>query len=249
MAEEYVLAFRNAMQEWQTASDRQNLGAYNNAVSFMLIAIKKAGQVVPRFHSLLAMMYYEMAACQAQAGGRNADKLANQSLASAQQQATIALQNNPLEFRAQLVKTWIAGDNVLFMKGGASNLLPTSRGFAEALGETFGRAIGTSIAAAQSQTSKSNFKKELTKLLDIFNTWFGDYYVDATEFVFAATNLMNLADVCSEDKLFEAGKIYAGIANVNLDDLKYDDVSPDDQEDLQQEIYRIRVLAEGRSLM
>lgn len=250
MSEEYEIILDNALKEWRKASENQDLNAYNNAASYFLLGIKKAREPMPRAHALLAMAYYETASCWAQTGRRDSEKQAEKFSKLANEQVSIALQHEPLEYRAQLVKTWIAGDNVRYMQGGISNLIPRSRGLVDAIFETGFRAAGAGIAATRVEASKAKFRSELTSLLSIYKKIFSEYKIDAPEFVFFSDNLISIADFCVNNKLFDVQQIYSSILNVSPDnDLSYEDLDEGEVEEVKQEVVRVRALAEGRSMM
>jgi hypothetical protein len=249
MSEEHVTMFTNAMNEWDIATEHQNINSYNNAVSFMLLAIKKAPEPFPKMHSFLAMIFYEAAICQAQQSDRHAEKKSKQLVDSAIAQANTALQLSPREFRAQLVKTFVASDNILYLTGGASNLIPrhgiSGKGFVEFLG----RAASTSVAAGRVGVSQAKFKGEVKSILEIYNQEFSEYYIDATDFCYYTDQLMLIADFDNNNKLGGARDIYQSIMNVELGDLKYDDLDDETKKEVEQEVLRLRALAEGRMMM
>jgi tetratricopeptide (TPR) repeat protein len=108
MAEEHVTLFNNALDEWEIAAKEQNMSAYNNAISLMLLAIKKSPEPIARIHAYLARAYYEAADCQLQQPGRHSEKQFFQLINNALRYADSALKIDPLEFRAQLVKTFLS---------------------------------------------------------------------------------------------------------------------------------------------
>lgn len=245
MADEIGTILESAMREWDVASEQDSIPAYKNAEGMFLLALKKAGKPIPRIHSFLAMLYYELAICYSKKQERNSAKYANEAVKLATKYADTALQNEPLEFRAQLIKTYIAGDNVLFLNGGVSNLVPESSGVS-AIFEIAGRAIGTGAAAAQVSVSKSNFKKELERLFAIYNELAVNYVMPATEFFFFANKLLGIADFCSENRLFGPKEIYTIVANVNIDELDFDDFDPEVKSEALAEITYFKTLAEAR---
>jgi len=246
MADEIGTILGNAMQEWDFAGEKDDISSYKNAEGLFLLALKKAGKPLPRVHSFLAMLYYDLAISYSKRQDRNAAKFSSEAANSATKHADIALQNEHLEFRAQLIKTYISGDNVLFLNGGVSNLIPQSRDIVGAIFEGVGRAIGTGAAAAQVSMSKSTFRKELEKLLAIYTEIDSNYVMEATEFFFFANKLLGIADFCTENKLFGAKEIYTIIGNVNIDELNFDDVDPEMKDESLSEISRFKTLAEAR---
>lgn len=246
MAEEYAIHFTNAMQEWSNASTNQSMNGFNNAISFMLLAIKKAPEPNERIHSFLAMIYYEAAICQSQENGRNIEKKVKALVDKALDQAKIALQIIPLSFYAQLVKAFIASDNVLYLQGGASNLIPKNGISVAGVTEFFFRAGSMGVAAGKVGVSQSKFKKEAKQLLDIYTTIFSEYYMDASDFIDYTEQLFLIADFCTRTQLSGAKEIYTGISEVALEDLKYDAYSEDDKPQIENEVVRLHSLAEGR---
>ena len=144
MADEVGTILGNAMKEWDSAREQNDIALYKNAAGMFLLGIKKAGKPLPRIHSFLAMLYYDLAECYSE---KQNSAGAKESINLAVKYADLALQNETLEFRAQLIKTYIATDNLKVFTGGISTLMPQSRGIA-AVFEVAGRAVGTGIAAS-----------------------------------------------------------------------------------------------------
>jgi tetratricopeptide (TPR) repeat protein len=249
MAEEHVTIFSNAMNEWEVATEQQSMNAFNNAISLMLLAIKKSPEPFARMYAFLSMAYYEAGICQAQQPGRNSEKQAKQLIDNAISYANSALEIEPLEFRAQLVKTYIASDKLLYLQGGVSNLIPRAGISAAGVLEFFGRAASTGVAAGKVGASQIKFKGEVKHLQEIYDQVFSEYFMDATEFCYFTEQLLNIADYCTNNKLAGAKEIFTSIVNVNPDDLKYDDLSDDGKVEVEQEVVKLRSLAEGRLMM
>ncbi len=249
MAEEYAIHFSNAMQEWGTASKNQSMSSFNNAISFMLLAIKKAPEPLEKIHAFFAMIYYEAATCQSQESGRNVEKKVKALIDNALQQANTALEIHPLSFNAQLVKTYVASDNILYMQGGASNLVPKAGFSAAGVTEFLVRAGSMGVAAGKVGVSQAKFKKEAGRLLEIYSEIFTEYYMDASDFIDFTGELFNVADFCSRNQLSGAKEIFSGIANVDLNDLRYEDYSDEEKAAMEAEVVRLHSLAEGRLMM
>lgn len=246
MTDEIGAIFQSAMEEWDVASEKDDIPAYKNAEGLFLLGLQKAGEPLPRVHSFLAMLYYELAICYAKKQDRNSAKFSSDAVNSATKHADIALQHDNLEFRAQLIKTYIAGDSVLFLSGGISNLIPQSRDVVGAIIEGVGRAINVGAAAAQVSMSKSAFKKELENLLRIYTELDTNYNMPATEFFFFANKLLGIAEYCSENELFGAKEIYTIVSSVKIDELDYDDIDPEMKSEALKEVSRAKTLAEAR---
>lgn len=248
MTDEYIGIAQKALVEWEAASENKNVSGLNNAAGLFLLALKKAGKPIPRLHSFLAMLYYDLAICHSSMNDRNAARLTSEAISSSVRHADLALETNELEFRAQLIKTYIAGDNVLYLKG--VDLAPNSRDVASAIGEMLGKAIGTGAAATRVALSKNDFKKELEKLLAIVSQMEEEYYVDATEFLFFCNKLLAIADYTAENKLFGAKGIYELLLKVDIQELKYENIDePEDRNAVKAQIEEFMTIAEARQMM
>ena len=80
MADEIGTILESAMREWDVASEQDSIPAYKNAEGMFLLALKKAGKPIPRIHSFLAMLYYELAICYSKKQERNSAKYANEAV-------------------------------------------------------------------------------------------------------------------------------------------------------------------------
>lgn len=242
MTDEVGMVLENAMQEWDVAQEKNDISSFKNAAGLFLLGIKKAGKPLPRIYSFLAMLYYDLSMCYAEK--QNASNM-KEATNSAIKYSDVALQHEPLEFRAQLIKTYIAADNLKYFTGGLSSLIPESRGVS-AIFEVAGRAIGTGVAASRVSMSKSNFRKELEHLISIYSEFSEKYVMPATEFLFFANKLLLIAEFCAENNLFGAKEIYTGVSNVNLDELDYNGLDPEIQPEISQELVRFKTTAEAR---
>lgn len=249
MTEEFVHMFNNAMQEWGEASKQQDMNRFNNTISFMLMAIKKAPEPYAKLHSNLAMIYYDAAICQAQQPGRRVEKMAQDLIDKCISQANTALKIEPLSFNSQLVKTYVAGDNILHIPGGASNLVPKNGLSAAGVTEFLVRAGSMGVAAGKVGVSQAKFKNEVKRLLEIYDNLFNEYYLQATDYIDYSNQLLTIADFCANNKFSGAKEIFTSVTNVKVEDLKYDDLTEEETNMVEQEVYRIRALAEGRLMM
>lgn len=247
MADKYTGIVQKALAEWEAASESKSVSAYNDAAGFFLLALKKAGKPIPRLHSFLGMLYYDLAICYSSMTDRNAARLTSEAISSSVRHSDVALEIDELEFRAQLVKTYIARDSVLYLKG--VDLAPNSSDIASAIGEMLGKAIGTGAAATRVALSKSNFKKELEKLLAIFSQLHEEYYLDAAEFLVFCDKLLAIADYTAKNRLFGAKEIYEVLLGVNVKDLKYDNIDgPKNKKAVKAQISEFVTIAEARQM-
>lgn len=249
MTEEFAHMFNNAMQEWDDASNQQDMNKFSNAISFMLMAIKKAPQAYEQIHAKLSMIYYDAALCQAKQPGRRVEKITKDLVDKAMEQANIALKLEPLSFNAQLVKTYIASDNLLYLQGGASNLVPKNGISVAGVTEFLVRAGSMGVAAGKVGVSQTKFKNEVKRLLEIFDGLFSEYYIPATDFIDYCNQFFLIADFCTNNKLAGAKDIFTSITNVKVEDLNYDNLTEEGHNQVEQEVYRLRALAEGRLMM
>jgi hypothetical protein len=246
MVDEVGTILENAIREWDFASEQNSIPAYKNAKGLFLLALKKAGKPIPRIHSFLAMLYYDLAICYSKKQDRNSARYANEAIKSATKYADTALQNEPLEFRAQFIKTCIVGDNILFLNAKTLNSALESRGVMGNFFEVVGRVIGIGAGAAQVSVSKSNFKKELERLLAIYDEFSANYVMPASEVFFFANKLLGIAEFCSENRLFGPKEIYTIIANINVEELDFDDLDSEVKAEVLEDINYFKTLAEAR---
>lgn len=201
--------------------DRQ----YLDAVSFLKLAIQKAGEPFPEANSVLARVYYF--------GDNYQDSW---------DEATKALSADPDEIRSQLNKVFILTDTVVVVKGGAFGSL--GKFFkANSIGEGF--QLGQE--ASEAAMSQRQLRREIEHLLEIYDR-LCSRGIESNEYRYLSQNLITIADAIIEKKVPFARKIniYAHIKNVSLDRIEYD---PD--EDIEAEkagVRKVRQLADGRSL-
>lgn len=235
----------NALQEWEYATENDSVRSYKNAEGLFLLALKRAGEPIPRIHSLLAKLYYELALSHSKRRERNAAGAMDEAITSAHKHAGIALQHDELEFRAQLIKTYIAGDNVLYLNGGLSNLVPDSSGI-DAIFEFAGRAVYTGTTATKVRLSQSKFKEEVEQLISIYNKLDTDYALPAGEFLYMADRLAEIAEFCSENRLFGGKEIYSILANTDVDRLDFNAIEAGKKAAVFREAMNLKTLAEAR---
>jgi len=237
----------NAIEQWEAAGDEYNLPCLKNAESLFLLAIQKSPEPYSRLYALLSMVYYDMGLSYINNNGRNAEKFMKKSYNSATLYANKALDLNKFEFRAQLIKTYISADNLKYLNGGLSNLVPQSGGgILDSFFEFTGRAVGTGIAATQVSLSKANFKNELNNLLTLFNSKKAEYYIEFSEYYFMAERFFIIADFCHENNLFGKNEIFKALSEVKEQDIDFEDISDDSKEEALSELNRITLLSQAR---
>lgn len=229
--EEALEFFYQGIEILENAGDDLSTRDRRDAISLLSLATKKADNVFPRAHSLLAMLYYE-----------------HEDSKSAEHHASTALEQDEDEFRAQFVKMQIAADKVQVVEGSvAGSIMPRGIGAKHLFGSVF-RAGKAAVVSGQVAATQIKFKNEVNTLIEIFQR-FGSYEeLPAIEFTYCAGQLMSLADFIVEHKIpMPGGKpnIFSVIANSSTENIVYDEEYIEQERN---EVNRVKRLAEGRSL-
>lgn len=186
-----------------------------DVASELALAVKKADAPFPAAYALLAMMMNEM--------GKDAD---------AERYARIALQQNPNEFRAQLVLIDVAVENVQILNLRPGHFLhfesPKGRDLAEQIvGSAVGTILGTAVKSASTlaqsgwaANKQAKFKDELVRLIMIFKNCC-ETNTDSNEFIFMGETLIGLGDWIKDLSLFGGRPdMYSPVANANIEKLR-----------------------------
>lgn len=234
-SDEAIELFTQAINIMKTAGDHPTERQYRDALSLMSLAAQKAGEPFPLIHMAMAQAYYDMG-----------------DLDNAWNAATRALEQDPENFDAQLVKVCIAADTVQIVDssdGGAVGsgwrllraMFSGSSRTSYQAGKEFGeKAVGGTIA----KQSQLRFKNEVLSLLRIFETLCTSGF-GADLFLKYANDLIGVADAINKHGIpFRSEvNVYAAIARVSVDKLTY----TNDQQ--RQEVVKVRRIAEGRSAL
>jgi len=145
-------------------------------------AISRASGVFPRAQAVLAIVYYQLG-----------------DTGAAQRNAERALADNPDEFRAQWVKTLLAGDKIRITTYNARGLLPRGTG-ALYIFEVIWKIIKGIFETGVSTASQVAFKNEVVQLLEIYRQ-LCQIVIDADEWLYLSDRLLVLADLMTENRL------------------------------------------------
>jgi hypothetical protein len=219
-------AFLQAVEIMETVEnlDERQL---RDVVSLLKVAVRDAGIPFPLAEALLGMTYISL-------GDTN----------SAKKYANMALEHNPLELRAQLVKVDISMQNLQVMEGNAVSLLPSGIGAKYLFAAIFRmvRALFVGGAVANTQV---RFRGEVAKLIEIFQELFAQEQ-PAEDFLFFASRFIAIADVLQSNNVLEpARQLSLAVASVSLSNLIYD--GSDFDAELKDEVAKIRRIAQGRA--
>ena len=218
--------YQKAWDLWDKAGEKDKNNALNNdCISLFMLAISKAGGPFPRAHSWLAIFLQDL-----------------QREKEAAQHAAIALQEDPYEFRAQLVKIDLSLNNVKVMKKGAGALMPNLNQSAESAAVEFvfnGIFMGGHYA--HTRKTQNDFKKEVLKLIDIYR-YLNTVNTDVDEFLYMSELMVSYGDGF-RDIPMPGGRpnLFAEVVNAPINRLI--------MRGCEQDVQLIRDKAEGRSML
>jgi len=91
-----------------------------------------------------------------------------------------------------------------------------------------------------------DFKKEMVKLVPLFQKSVSENRINAENTLFWGKQLIYLAEFCEEKKLYGRNEIYLVISNIQVDNLDYNKVDPEKVDALKKDIRSIKMKAESR---
>lgn len=91
-----------------------------------------------------------------------------------------------------------------------------------------------------------DFKKEVEKLIPLFQKSVNENRISAASTLFWGKQLIYLAEFCEEKKLYGRNEIYSVISNIQVDNLDYNKVNPEKIDVLKKDIRSIKMKAESR---
>lgn len=218
--DEAVSIATKALNAWRAQGDDHTRSQYLNFISLMNMAIKKAGEPVSYFHTLLAEMHYDM-----------------ENLEEAWGEANKSLAIDPLAFSAQIVKTYIAADLYEYSRNEAQE---KKMGFSETIsviskmtkgfnqGREAGSRIGETIASKRVLAqNRKMFEEELASLLKVYRAQYEDE-IEGYQFLQFSQQMVSFADVLVEHNLEsdDIATMYKLVAEFPLDAVSF----ADDQE-------------------
>lgn len=216
---ESIKLFDQALTLMQNMGDGPDPRTARNAISYLTLAIEKAGAPFARAHAFKALLFLE-----------DLDD-AN----TAWTEAEAALKLDPLEFRAQNVKTRIAGGSVTVSSVGAGGLLKSL--FSGSAKQSYNASYEVSAAKA----SQRRFNSEAKRLMDIFQSLCSQP-LDAGEYLYFAEQMVDIADRVIENRIPLDRKLnlYECVAATPTNNLRYQ------SEAEKQGVQEIKLLAKGR---
>jgi tetratricopeptide (TPR) repeat protein len=223
LSDEAVNIFNQVIEMVENASSDSYERVCRNAIPLLSVAITKAGAPFPRAHSLTATFYLDLG--DYQAAWNSAEK---------------ALKEDPEEFRAQYVKTYIAADTVQtggnFFKDMAGAMTDKS------IFGSFKKAFNAGSNATAARVSHQRLNQEAKNLITVFEQLCHSP-LEASEYLFYIERLLSLADAIVQNNLPLDRNIsfYRSVASSPTNNLVY----RSDEE--RQAIATNRRIAQGRA--
>lgn len=225
----------NKMQKgfelWSIAQKEQNLPHYRSAIALIKSGLNEATEPVPYWWGMLALLNYEAGVLAYQQSATDANLLVK----SAEIHARTALRDNSLDFRSQLVLTYLAGDAI------------TEKVTFEDVvngGGVLGTIFGTAIKGTRAHSSRSKFCNHIDILLQAFDKAMHED-PDCRTFLELSERLSGIADFCRDMGLQKQEKvIYRAIADVDFTTLTYDDLDTKEAKEFREMVDNVSTLAE-----
>ncbi len=214
VSNESIKLFRQAIEMLQSAGAELNDETRQEAIVLLLLAIAQAGAPFTRAHSLLAMLLYELG-----------------NTEPAESHLAKALEHDPLDFRAQLLRVQIAAEELQRLKSQART-------------HTDNFVIGKWEFESDSVfLAQMRFHEKAKRLIEVFQE-LCDNGLHAVEFLYFATQLFAAGEFMlahTYSGISRPPNVYAVIANAKVENLIYDEEAA-----LQREaIDEVRDLARG----
>lgn len=236
--EESLDIMRQALNLWQKAGDNPSERQYNDFVSLAQLAIKRAGEPVSGYHSILAQVHFDVD---------------NYPAAWEEAEKTLAIDEN--DFKAQLIKVFIAfglygeiqedtrrkkqgiwgafKDVVSASKQGVQGTLAAGRA-----GARIGDALGNAFAPGQ---AKKSLLQETERLIGIFNRLCKSELA-AGDFIEFSQRLIKLGDGMKEYgiALGQGQMLYGVVASAPINNMSYE------SNEQRQSVRTTQLIAQGR---
>lgn len=236
--EESLDIMRQALNLWKKAGDNPSERQYYDFVSLAQLAIKRAGEPVSGYHSILAQVHFDVD---------------NFPAAWEEAEKTLAIDEN--DFKAQLIKVFIAfglygevqedtqrkkqgiwgavKDVVSASKQGVRGTLAAGRA-----GARIGDALGSAFAPGQ---AKKSLLQEIERLIGIFDQLCRSE-IAAGDFIEFSQRLIKLGDGLREYGITigQGRTLYGIVANVPISNVAYE------SEEQRQSVRTTQLIAQGR---
>ncbi len=201
LSDEAADFFNQAVELIQNAEQHSYDRACRDAISLLSLAISKAGIPFPPGHALKAILYLDI-----------------EEYEAAWNEANQALKLDPNQFRAQYVKTRIAGGSVQVADTNLIGRLVKVFGKYGSVRESYETGYQLSVE----HTSQRRFKREVIKLLEIFQRLCAEP-LKASEYLCYTEMMIELADVIIQNRipLNRRANIYSCVASTPVNNLVY----------------------------
>lgn len=195
-----------------------------DVASELTLAIHKANAPFPRAHASLAMLLNQLGDDQ-----------------RAGYHANIALQQDPNEFRAQLVRLDVELKGVRFVNLQAGDFVTLDGTWEEAFAGSVIKSFASITAASHAGITQAKFRSEIDRLTSIFKN-LCKTGIEVDEYLFMADTMIGLGDF-ARGLPFSSGylDLYAAVVNTPVDEL--------DLSGREEDVAAVRRKAEGRSLL
>ena len=228
-----IESYQQALDLWAN-SDMPNEELLNNVASLFRLAIGKSKEPFPRAHGYLSLVLLSLDREQ-----------------EAKKHATLALQQNPNEFRAQEAKAHIALGRAHYMKLGAKDFTNIGGTFMKGLvGENvlgtatslaFG-AIDLIFKSLKANNTQVIFRDEILLLTQIYRN-VSQTNTDVSEFLYMSGKLIQFGDIIKNNPPMAGSKpnLYKEILKIPIDKLY--------MSNREQDVRFLLKIAEGRSML
>ena len=187
------------------------------------MAIKKAGAPFPNAHSWLAIFLEDL--------GDEEDALYH---------ANVALQHNPNDFRAQMIRVDHSLKGARIRKLGVTDFLASGKSIEGAVIGSMFKGLFSVGEAAFAALTQAGLKSELSRLAKIFRANC-ETNTDVDEFLYMSKMMIAFGDLMKDVSIREKTNLYAEVANSPIEKLKI--------QGREQEVMELRQQAEGRSML
>ncbi len=222
---EAVEHFESAMEVLSGAGEDELTDALKlDVASELALAIHRANAPFPRAHALLAMLLNELG-----------------DDARAGRHASIALDQDQNEFRAQLVKLDVDLKGVRFVSLRPRHFIALDDTLEGVYFGSIAKSIRSLVVAGHAGITQTGFRSEINRLISIFKNQC-KAGVEVGEYLYMADVLIDLGDFARELP-FSSGylDLYAAVANTPVDEINLSD--------REEEVSAVHRKAKGRSLL
>lgn len=203
---------------WTEKSAANDLSAMLDAIAMMKMSVDQLLEPHSFAKAALALVCYDTCVMIVQSGqDQRFSRKLEQCFCWIMEYADKALVDDPLEFRAQFIKTVVASDDFAANNTGIGDLVANAKRERNSFmkGFSFGKNAVTSL------TSRRSYQAELDKLLHVYTEGFATYYKSFDEFLECSAKLLLFADFAEQQRVGDPKKVLQAVLSVKLDDLEY----------------------------